>query len=99
MAKRFGKRGLYRNAGTMGGQLWGVLLSVWSCPLGSRAPANSRFKGWQTRQGWGEKRECPYFLPLVSPASKSVLCSATKCVRACVHRGREAGTTKSKNTR
>lgn len=38
MAKRFGKRGLYRNAGTMGGQLWGVLLSVWSCLLGSRHP-------------------------------------------------------------
>lgn len=95
MAKRFGKRGLYRNAGTMGGQLRGVLLSVWSCLLDSRHP----LKRWQTRQGWGEKRECPYFLPLVSPASKSVLCSATKCVRACVHRGWEAGTTKSKNTR
>lgn len=36
MAKRFGKRGLYRNAGAEGGQLWGVLLSVWSCLLGSR---------------------------------------------------------------
>lgn len=54
MAKRFGERGLYRNAGTMEGQLWGVLLSVWSCLLGSRHPQSKlSFKTMANKAGVG----------------------------------------------
>lgn len=97
MAKRFGKRG---STGMQG--RWEASPGVFCYLPGDACSILGTRILWikkiANQQGWGGKRESPYFLPLVSPASKSVLCSPTKCVRACVHRGREAGTTKSKNT-
>lgn len=82
MAKRFGKRG----STGMQGQ-WEASPGVFCYLPGAACSILDTgilcFKKIAKQQGWGGKRESPYFLPLVSPASKSVLCSPTKCV--CVH--------------
>lgn len=93
MAKRFGKEGSAGMQGPLRGPLWGAF-----CYLTGSEPSllfiNSQSQ--TERRAHNDRRRRPYSLPLVSHLKVRALhCNQSECVR----RGRETGTTESKNTR